>query len=298
VLELEIHLDELSLGGRVIDEVGKPVPSARVSVWHSATGGSRSARVDANGGFQLEGLSPGEVRLLAWADEVGRSEPFRVELSTGATPPEPTLVLRQQRLIRGRLLDATGHPVSSAQVRAAFGGLTPGIARGGTGLDGAFELTAAPDAERLNLQVQAAGQPLWTGCRTLPTDPDDLWLVVLPPGPGGTLSLIGSPPPEALPPPVEPQLETFLVTREGGALTLTDLFSWRYQASGRVAPDLGTDEVTVLSFPQIAPGDYAVVKSARGLWQTAADLCTQGPPPDLAWITVPSAGEALLDLAR
>mgnify|MGYP002621790349 FL=1 len=119
---------ELSRGatvrGTVVDEHGDAV--ADVSLWAAAMLEGRagtqqyaSAKSDANGEFELEGLAPGRYGVRAEAHgHLELPEPVKVEVSErGADPVQ--IVLQVGGSIEGSVVDARGEPVAGARVRVS-----------------------------------------------------------------------------------------------------------------------------------------------------------------------------------
>lgn len=122
-----------SVVGAVVDESGKPVPQVMVH----ARGGKRvslegndSSQTLDDGTFQLEGLRPGAYRIIAsrerwWGgalrapgkgddDEKGA----RVEVRAGGVARVRLVVESQTEVVRGRVVNADGQPVTDAFVDA------------------------------------------------------------------------------------------------------------------------------------------------------------------------------------
>jgi len=107
--------------GRVVDDVGQPVPGAEIvananTQLHGASG--RSVTADASGAFELEALHDGEWRVVARHPGAffGASEPFVV-----AAPEVLELVVVASRTaqLAGRVLDPSAVPVGGAEIQLA-----------------------------------------------------------------------------------------------------------------------------------------------------------------------------------
>jgi protocatechuate 3,4-dioxygenase beta subunit len=151
--------------GTVSDPQGRPIAGARVWLL-AAPGSSRrtrdrgagaepAARADAEGGFRLADLRPGEpVGLRIDADGYLAAEVPAVEPPTAAPL---AVVLEPAARVSGRVVDAGGAPIAGAEVRlgpreAAAG--TAGVPRAA----GARELAAAAGADgRFEIAGVAAG---------------------------------------------------------------------------------------------------------------------------------------------
>lgn len=119
----------------VTDERDEPVPEAAVEA-----GPGLTARADAEGRAELAGVpnAPLELRGTAFGYLPGTS---RLQ---PPLPPYGRLILRRGFIVRGRLLDASGAPVSSGTVRLE----APGCSSEGTlRTDGTFEEEFQPGKE-------------------------------------------------------------------------------------------------------------------------------------------------------
>lgn len=116
-----------ALSGRVLDELGVPLPDFRVSATRppelarmpSVDGQKSLSFRDADGFFTLGGLSPGEWRIAASAAGHARSEAVSVTIAaTRAAEPIELRVPREARAI-GVVLDPSGAPCANAVVSVA-----------------------------------------------------------------------------------------------------------------------------------------------------------------------------------
>ena len=116
-LQAIVH-DGATISGRVVDEEGRPVPSARVRISsheHPAIPGYRRGAADENGGFSLSGLVPGEHTVTAEAD--GRRQMEDVFTVGGAADVVVRLALVPPPLEGVVLLKDSRTPVTSFWVR-------------------------------------------------------------------------------------------------------------------------------------------------------------------------------------
>ena len=157
--ELEIHLPDTVLRGSVMAE-GEAVPKAIVLGVRggldsrSTASGKRRREIavltDAEGAFELLGLSPGEFEIQAYQRDRA-SEWVQVNLREGSEPVELVLELRRRRKIRGRLLGPSVQTVSGARIIGLPDvGLTTGAE---TRIDGSFEMKLQADARSIDLIV-------------------------------------------------------------------------------------------------------------------------------------------------
>lgn len=117
IAHLAIELPAGAVAGTVRDESGSLRSDARVVVFAEAMVERPSLEeVDAEGRFELSGLSPGSYRLQAESqNERERSPMVSVSVGDGATSEAVTLVLAPLDLVRGRVVSDRG-PAIGAQV--------------------------------------------------------------------------------------------------------------------------------------------------------------------------------------
>ncbi len=138
-----------AMEGRVVDESGAPVPTARVELqWNAVLPEDpglpvgdlivRAARSDAQGRFELRGIPHGgRARLSAGAPGFGGIESLEVEVPRPSAAGELRLVLPRGALLQGRVTTAAGEPVPAVRVGVGAVATT-------TGDDGAYWLEGAP----------------------------------------------------------------------------------------------------------------------------------------------------------
>lgn len=141
-----------SIAGRIVDEQGKPVSYARIT----AIGGSWiNAKCDANGGFVIEGLIPGNYRIVSQSnDKVGK--PTNAAVTAGKVTRLPAITATEAVLVSGRVLDAeTGKPVKDVLItadgtdyddptRQGLSVISWRFSAGKTDDDGSYEIRAMP----------------------------------------------------------------------------------------------------------------------------------------------------------
>lgn len=157
--------------GRVVDEQGKPIAGAAVSLTseeQSAAQESYQAVTDAAGAFHLDHLAAGRFRLQAARSGFAPASVPGIEI-----PDEPGEVSLEEirmeagAVIEGRVTDPRGAPVSQALVFAQKGEMPPSGDLPDespalreplmTGLDGRFRLNDLPRGVAFDFQVRRDG---------------------------------------------------------------------------------------------------------------------------------------------
>lgn len=151
--------------GRVVDESGAPVPSARVwalssSDWTDGVSPERDGTTSADdGSFTLTGLAMGTYRL--WARARGFAPGSSAAITVGPRA-EVTITLAAAATLRGRVVYMDGRPAASAVVHAFLANDT---ATTHTADDGSFLMTDLP---RTKLKV--LGRTDDASCWSVPVD--------------------------------------------------------------------------------------------------------------------------------
>ena len=139
ILELRAGV---AVTGRVVDDGGRGQSGAEVRVEAGADDPLPLAGVTASdGGFRLGPLPPGRVRVVARAPDDVLRAPVSLSLVAGTAPPPARLVLVRGASLSGRIVDARGAAVASAEVRCLVAGPNAGIDDLAV-LDGALPLAA------------------------------------------------------------------------------------------------------------------------------------------------------------
>jgi len=263
---LDIALPDTRVFGRVIDEQGKPVPGADVTL--QGEGLSTLEVSDSEGNFEARGLPEGQVRLGAESSSRVSDLVFTT-LTEGRAAGPIELRLRQTRRITGTVTSPQG-PVAGSRVMILA--RNPGGGGGAvtTDTDGAFQVDLAQTASRLVAIASAPGFAL----RAFDTQSGDKPLLLSLTEEQGGLEI------------------TLPLT--SGELLRDDLFLAVFQnglpipnsALGQWARDHGQtldDTTRTLHVPEVAPGDYRACLLPRQLelvlpWSTMPEgaACASG----------------------
>jgi len=111
--KVDFDLDTSSFRGVVVDEAGRPVDKATVSVrWQ----GVLVATTDAEGKFEIDVQGEGAATLTAFKAGYRSSEPADLQVVKDAPIPPVTLVLKRKSTRSGTVLSTAGSPVAGALV--------------------------------------------------------------------------------------------------------------------------------------------------------------------------------------
>ncbi|MBA3462698.1 MAG: carboxypeptidase regulatory-like domain-containing protein, partial [Deltaproteobacteria bacterium] len=177
-----------TLTGTVVDANGAPVGGIEVNT-RLLTGGSRSwggdRSTDDNGSFTIEGMRPGDYRVLAqrgWSDTLRKpgttddaKQGERVTVRANQVATVKLVVEAQSGIIKGTVVDTDGSPVGDAFVSAARESDAAGAQRTNvldtrwswqdkpvlTGTDGTFTLTKlSPGTYTLRAYRKGGGEAI------------------------------------------------------------------------------------------------------------------------------------------
>ncbi len=124
--------------GRVTAKSGQPIGDAQVTISAGFRGQDGGARTEADGTFEVIGISAGEVSVYAAQTGYVSSNSVRVLAAIG-TPVRVELVLEKAGEITGTVLDRAGAPVADLKVEARRDDATSGPG-GTTDLRGEFSI--------------------------------------------------------------------------------------------------------------------------------------------------------------
>ncbi len=144
----------LSVTGRVTDEAGKPVAGATVQLGRSRVGnGGHKTLSSDDGKFEIVNCKPGPTFITVQA---ARFSPQVQELTVSDETPPVEFSLNPGHLLRGRVIDKDGKPVSGVIVDPdTWNGIRTLEQRMTTGPDGRFEWNGAPaDTVRFSILKQ------------------------------------------------------------------------------------------------------------------------------------------------
>ncbi len=249
---VDFELPDTNLSGRVVDEKGRPAPGSAVQLSILSENNAFFVRANKDGEFHFRGLGLGSVLLSAEGmteNGPGASTPVEVLIEKTQTKPKPVeLVLRSQRIFRGRVIGAFGESVArafvSADVLAGGRSVSVGLSSTLSSLDGVFDFPIPPDADEVLLYVGAGGGAL--RARRLAARAQGEVVIELDRG-GGELRL-------ELDQPLgfgDPAAPLPLLYQDGVALPIGVLVTWA-RANGQ---PFGSSSQLVI--PNIASADYA-----------------------------------------
>ena len=166
-VELDLRLSPGgSLSGRVTDVEGEPIANVRIEVrqqqvepppgmgWDGPGWGRLHTRTDADGGYSVEAVAPGEVRVTAVADNGSEASAALAIEEGDLTHWDPTLGPVGPLVVT--VVDSERRPLAGWPVSASQVGDDRGK-RAVTGADGIAELSACVEGARYSVAVAQSG---------------------------------------------------------------------------------------------------------------------------------------------
>ncbi|MBL8899961.1 MAG: carboxypeptidase regulatory-like domain-containing protein [Planctomycetes bacterium] len=143
------------VAGTVFDLEGRPAENATVIAVRAGDEQQRT-QTDASGRFAMVGLSPGELDLVANAEEGGNAALRGLSLANGSDIGELVLRLGAGAGLFGRIVDGMGAPIAGATVTLSSKLASSSQHQVESGADGSYRIERALHGEH-TLHVQAAG---------------------------------------------------------------------------------------------------------------------------------------------
>ncbi len=262
---LDIEVPDTRIFGRVLAPSGRPEPAALVSVLES-DGASQILPADDSGHFELRGVAPGEVSLVAETRQ-GDLDADPVVLSLGKEAEVGPVDLKLQKKTRfaGRVLASRGGAGGAAVTVMGVRPARLGNDRTRTSADGRFEARLPSGVESAVALVAALGSAL-TAFELRPGPATDLQVADL----GGTVEV-------ALGPPIARRIaeeEAFLMLFQNGLEIPPNVLADWSRSHGE--PSAGG---ALLRFPALATGGYSACLVPVSAF---LPLARTGWSPDLA----------------
>lgn len=261
---LEILLEDRALAGEIVDENGKRVERAILTITASSRRESSQEHVK-GGTFRLTGFDPG--RYLLSAEGPGRiSETVPAEIAPDGSSSFVALVARAKAVVKLRLVGEGGTPIVGGRVEIVQTTRFPGVTamQRFTDSSGRVEFFTHPDIAQQCFIASPAGRA--TRIFSVPPGPEEQEIPV--PALGGTLRLQA----------------TGLVEGEAPLLWQGGCFA----SSGLLKLIVGGDGTT---FPAMASGNYRFCRHALEV-PNQAPVCTEGFLAPGAALTLEVTGAA------
>jgi len=246
---IELELADRALTGEIVDEDGKHLERALLTITASATERRESAQERVEGGmFRVTGYEPGRYLLRAVGG--GRvSETVPVEIASDGSSPFVRIVAVPRAVIDLRLLTESGSPIPAARVELLRTTQFPGLSSmsGRTDTAGRVSFPTHPGVAQQCFAVSQPGLPF----RVFAVAPGPDMQDVVVPTAGGTLEIEAATPKEG---------EVVLLW-QGGCFVPFPLLKAR----------TGGDATR---FPSVAPGEYRLCRHPAGT--LAPTACSSG----------------------
>lgn len=145
----------VTIGGTLVDSGGQPVAGASIRELQNTIVQALSTKSDASGKFVLGRLNPGDLKLSIQAEGFS---PVVLDTTVSNNPVDLQMKLEPGHILRGRVVDETGNPITNAVVktRANNQGILQIEWSAKTDSEGRFEWNSAP-AESGDYWIEADG---------------------------------------------------------------------------------------------------------------------------------------------
>jgi uncharacterized GH25 family protein len=177
---VDVPLRAASITGRVVNQDGKAVSGAMVSVsalfTENAPPHPVSSMTEPDGTFEVGGMMPGNYKVVVVASGYRNGEVGSVTVSDERDTPSVDVRLEPGRTARGRVVDAGGNGIAGAMVMAAPAGSAPASRESmpaTSDVNGSFLLTVPADGP-IDLTAVAAGFPPARVTGVIPQDGSDI----------------------------------------------------------------------------------------------------------------------------
>lgn len=151
---VSIDLPDTRVFGRIVDERGKPAPQAALTLASQSL--DQHVEADEAGSFDVRGLSPGSLALMAVDNQARQSDRTVLELVEGRSVGPVELRLRAMKKLSGAVLSSRG-PVAGARVVLRAFSPSVGGGEAATGPEGTFTLQVPQNIVAGTAVVKAPG---------------------------------------------------------------------------------------------------------------------------------------------
>jgi len=262
-----LTVPDTHLHGKVVDEEGRPVPRASVSLRSQRQ--SLKVSTEDSGGFEVRGLPEGALTLAADhndAETRWTSDEVFISVFDGQPVGPVELRLQKTKPLNGRVQSARGPVAGAAVLLFSRWPLLPFGRLAHTGLDGTFTADLPGKAETVVAMVSPPGNAL----KAFEFPANGMPVVFNVPPDGGALEVVlPYSPDEIRDLGLKPS-----IFQNGLPLQAGDLVKWaRGHGEGFSLHPSG------FRVPNLAPGDYRVCVASSGVmveWETSAWLDQQG----------------------
>lgn len=276
---VDILMKAAGISGRVLNQEGKPVSGAVVSVAAKGAAADRQGhgplqdQTEPDGTFLVEGVEPGTYAVTVAAVGYRNADVPQVTVANDSDVPAIDVRLEAGRTVRGRVIDANGNGIAGALVMTSPSGTVQSgrdAIPASSDVNGTF-LVTAPAEGPIDLTAVAAGFPPARAVGLLPQDGVDV--VLHAPRPGrirvAVIDAHGLPVPGA----------------RVSCRAVPDYLGAGYMSFLDATPPTASDGVTTVS--SLAPGAYEVVIAGAQKRTTSRSVTlAEGAEADVA-VTLP-----------